>query len=388
MYYTIGDFINITEASIIQQKCAEQLEDEDSALVQPSTWASLEHDEGDIEDGELWGDVEDNECDDDLIVEDGGQGLDGFSESQRESGVVPNIPENISNSQEQESNDTDQQNEHDAFTMAKILTVMIAKWSYRFNVTASALDALLKLLKLFFSLLSAFSSFIQSLVSYLPSSFYTLKHFLKVNENGFCRFVVCPSCHTLYNFEDCFDISGSQKKPRVCGHIAFPDHPHISRREPCGTRLLAEVQLKSGKTQYYPRKYYCYKSLTESLSMLAKRPGFMSQCETWRLRQKVDNTLCDIYDGKVWEDFQYVNGVPFLVAPHNLALMLNIDWFRPYKHTPYSVGAVYMVVTNLPRSERFKRENLILVGIVPGPSEPPLHMNSYLKPLVDELNLL
>ena len=68
--------------------------------------------------------------------------------------------------------------------------------------------------------------------------------------------------------------------------------------------------------------------------------------------------------------------------------MLNIDWFRPYKHTPYSVGVIYMVITNLPRSIRFKKENVILVGIVPGPSEPPLHMNSYLKPLVDELNSL
>ena len=122
--------------------------------------------------------------------------------------------------------------------------------------------------------------------------------------------------------------------------------------------------------------------------MLANRPGFMSQCEAWRHRQKVSNTLCDIYDGKVWEEFQYVDGIPFLAASHNWALMLNIDWFRPYKHTPYSVGAVYMVITNLPQSERFKKENLILVGIVPGPSEPPLHMNSYLQPLVDELNLL
>ena len=47
-----------------------------------------------------------------------------------------------------------------------------------------------------------------------------------------------------------------------------------------------------------------------------------------------------------------------------------------------------MVVTNLPRSERFKKENVILIGIIPGPLEPPLHMNSYLKLMVDELNKL
>ena len=52
--------------------------------------------------------------------------------------------------------------------------------------------------------------------------------------------------------------------------------------------------------------------------------------------------------------------------------MLNIDWFNPYKHSPYTVGAIYLVVLNLPRSEHFKIENLLLVGLIPGPSEPPL----------------
>ena len=43
---------------------------------------------------------------------------------------------------------------------------------------------------------------------------------------------------------------------------------------------------------------------------------------------------------------------------------------------------------NLLRNERFKRENVILVGIIPGPSEPPLNINTYLSPLVDELLVL
>ena len=44
-----------------------------------------------------------------------------------------------------------------------------------------------------------------------------------------------------------------------------------------------------------------------------------------------------------------------------------------------------LVVMKLPRSERFKAENVILVGIIPRPSEPKLHINTYLPPLVDEL---
>ena len=40
---------------------------------------------------------------------------------------------------------------------------------------------------------------------------------------------------------------------------------------------------------------------------------------------------------------------------------------------------------NLPRTLRFKLENLILIGIIPGPSEPSHDINPYLDPLVSEL---
>jgi len=52
----------------------------------------------------------------------------------------------------------------------------------------------------------------------------------------------------------------------------------------------------------------------------------------------------------------------------------------------YSVGVVYLVVLNLPRNLRYKMENIIIVGNIPGPKEPKLTMNSFVGPLVKELN--
>ena len=46
---------------------------------------------------------------------------------------------------------------------------------------------------------------------------------------------------------------------------------------------------------------------------------------------------------------------------------------------------IFLAVLNLPREMRYKRENIIVVGIIPGPSEPPTTINSYLHPLVTEL---
>ena len=49
------------------------------------------------------------------------------------------------------------------------------------------------------------------------------------------------------------------------------------------------------------------------------------------------------------------------------------------------MGIIYLVIENLPQSERFKVENMIVVGCIPGPKEPKGNINSFLNPLVNEL---
>lgn len=68
-----------------------------------------------------------------------------------------------------------------------------------------------------------------------------------------------------------------------------------------------------------------------------------------------------------------------------LGLLISVDWFQPYKHVQYSVGAIYLVILNLPHCLKYCRENMILAGIIPGPHEPSLHINAYLEPLVIDL---
>ena len=68
--------------------------------------------------------------------------------------------------------------------------------------------------------------------------------------------------------------------------------------------------------------------------------------------------------------------------------MLNVDWVQVFSHTTYSLGIIYAVILNLPRSERYKEENVMVLGVIPGPTEPKLHLNTYLKPIVDDLQQL
>lgn len=76
-----------------------------------------------------------------------------------------------------------------------------------------------------------------------------------------------------------------------------------------------------------------------------------------------------------------------LTSNNSLSLIMNVDWFQPFKHRTYSVGVIYLAIMNLPRPIRFKRENIIIVGLIPGPSEPPLHINSFITPVVSDFTL-
>ena len=47
-----------------------------------------------------------------------------------------------------------------------------------------------------------------------------------------------------------------------------------------------------------------------------------------------------------------------------------------------------MSVLNIPKSQRFKAKWPMLIGLIPGPSEPEGHINTYLTPIVDDLIML
>ena len=128
---------------------------------------------------------------------------------------------------------------------------------------------------------------------------------------------------------------------------------------------------------------WCYFDLEVYFQSLLLDSTFSSECELWKTRDS-NECLKDVYDGRVWKTFMEYEGKPVLVY----ALMINIDWFQPYIHLTYSVGAIYLSVFNLPRHSSYKLHNICLVGIIPCPCEPELTVNQYINPLVDELRLL
>lgn len=168
---------------------------------------------------------------------------------------------------------------------------------------------------------------------------------------------------------------------KQCIHVEFPNHTQHAKRKPCGAPLLQRIA-GANRTLLRPFKVYAYYPIKATLTRLFNRPGFLSLCEKWRQRRAGDEIMGDIYDGQIWNEFQHQDGRNFLAAPNSLATALNLDWFQPFTHVRYSVGALYLVILNLPREERYKIENIILVAIIPGPKEPKKTVNSFLAPLI------
>ena len=164
-----------------------------------------------------------------------------------------------------------------------------------------------------------------------------------------------------------------------CCTIGFPEMYEI---------FMSIEKTTSGKETFRPMKLLCYKSIVQSIAEMMQKPGILDLLNYWKLCSIPNGVLTDIYDGVVRKSFVTINGEDFLQSRYGIGLLLSVDWFQPYKHVQYSVGAIYLVVLNLPRSLRYLRENMILAGIIPGPNELSLHINSFLEQLVAELNRL
>lgn len=218
-----------------------------------------------------------------------------------------------------------------------------------------------------------------------PPSLYLARKLLKLDRDDFKRFVVCPSCFCLYEFLDCI----YEKDSIRCGKQCSAEIKVRGKIVKCNSPLVKQVICKGNIRKFYPLKVYCLNSVINGIENILKRKEIGQIWQHWQDWEKDLSVLRDVYDGKVWKQFLSFNGEPFLSDKQNVALMMNIDWFQPFKHrNDYSVGVIYFVLLNLPRSIRFRSENVIIAGLIPAFKKEPHSINSFLNPIVSELEML
>ena len=185
-------------------------------------------------------------------------------------------------------------------------------------------------------------------------------------------------------FVSFFKLIG-QKKSRKCSHIPFKNHPQKRFRIPCNAELLKVISNFHGNSKtFYPKKVYSYRGIQKTLQDLILRDEYLDLLYS-EVTERTDSIFSDIYDGLIYKEFKFHDGSRYFSNKRNIGLILNFDFFNPFKNSKYSLGVLYAVVINLPRKVRFLWKNILILAIIPGPEEPKKTINSFMKPLVKEL---
>ena len=202
--------------------------------------------------------------------------------------------------------------------------------------------------------------------NHFPRSWY---HFMKKHESPyFNKKIICASCYALHDI-------GTATIAVEGRHISKKCQARLFENRVCREELLNE-KLK-------PKYTYRFTSLKEFITDLVKNPEFKTKAN-WHLLQgqKSASEFHDIYDGEVWK----AEFGEFFADPNSLGIIINIDWFTPYKYvSTYSIGVIYGVVANLSRHDRYRTPNTFLLGVIPNMEKEPSSLNSFLDVLVDEL---
>tara|TARA_B110000881_G_C18591011_1_gene527951 strand:- start:147 stop:2789 length:2643 start_codon:yes stop_codon:yes gene_type:complete len=269
-----------------------------------------------------------------------------------------------------------------------IVIIMLCKLIMYFQVmhslSESVIRTLLLIVSTFLAELAKIYTPLGNISKAFPSSVHRFRKVLGFDRDHFQRYVMCPSCGTLYILDDIKGPSRITQCTQSWVTVALPNQI----RKTCRAPLIKEVLMADGKVKIYPLKTFCYNSIIEVLKQMMKRKHFFKKCTEWKTRVSPSNFMTDIYDGRIWQSF-FGDGGKY-PGENYFGFLLNVDWFQPYKRRSVSIGAIYLCCVNLPREERYKKENIIVVGIIPSMANggEPSNINSILDPLVEDLKRL
>ena len=264
------------------------------------------------------------------------------------------------------------------------MLLWIFKYQERFRLSDVAINSLIGFISLVLKDVNKnrFENF--------PSTAYMARKLLEIKKRP-KTFATCTDCNKLYNIDEIIpkDSTNTNFTGYKCNNVEFPNHPIQNHRKPCGSELLMKVPVNNGYI-WRPKMEFPLPCLKTQLSTMYNRPGFEGLLRKWIKRDVETNIISDIYDGNIWKEFPDTkNNSKFFTpetADSNLGIMINLDWFQPFDSSVYSCGVIYGVICNLPRDVRFKRENMMTLGLLPGPNEVKLdRINHYLAPIIDEL---
>jgi hypothetical protein len=177
----------------------------------------------------------------------------------------------------------------------------------------------------------------------------------------------------------------------------------FNRDETCGVNGCAEKRFESrvlatGKTIFYPRKYFFFFGVEKALRSWFARDRFCSLRAGHNARNRRDiwtgeyvkrmNDCIEIDGSKLLAE-QDVQSPPGLLRENGL-LDIGFDGAQIWNRRVYSVTFMVARPWDIPYEDRGKAEFTKLIGIIPGPNEGTFEQNrtTFMRPFVEEMQLL
>ena len=165
--------------------------------------------------------------------------------------------------------------------------------------------------------------------------------------------------------------------------ICFADCPDQINCLSCGEARYHRVAQKDTA-----RKTFDYIAVQHRLRLLYSDPKMAQQLKSYRKRLEESaegNVVRDFWDAKLCAELKK-KGV--LNDPRSLAFYFSTDGvFLFRKGRQHTVHPLLLINYNLHPELRFRKENIICLGIIPGPKKPK-HLLSFLRPVIDEFKEL
>ena len=118
---------------------------------------------------------------------------------------------------ETESNGCSSQSEIKFSDVFYWLLLLLLTWQISHCISATAIDELLQYITQAFSVMGVLSPSVLIGLSAFPSSLYLAYKYLKIDRDAFSKYVICPKCYSMYNYEQNVEIwANSSKKMQLC----------------------------------------------------------------------------------------------------------------------------------------------------------------------------
>lgn len=198
------------------------------------------------------------------------------------------------------------------------------------------------------------------------------------------QYLSCPVCYCLYPYD-------GPDHPTVT-HCTYKKTPESS---PCTTTLWKTYDIGRSPTRLVPCRKYLHQDLKYWLGRLLSRVQMENIIDDYPLGLLADHggPVHDIWQSKVFSRLRDASGQPFFPGPTaegRVVFSLSVDGFNPFhmktaKQTASST-CIWLVLLNLPPHLRYLPENILLVGVIPGPGKPStVQINHALKLVVEDL---